>query len=92
MPRSAGRSRISSPATGSASSAAPPGTSITHLQPSISTCDISGRKISWPVEFAAVSRPTTRPRRAWNQRVAIIAASTGATAPVAAPVTTPHRR
>jgi hypothetical protein len=89
---SAGRSRRSSPAIGSATSAAPPTTAIAQRQPRVARCAISGRKTSWPVEFAAVSRPTTSPRRAANQRVAIIAASTGATAPVAAPVTSPHSR
>ena len=51
---------------------------------------MSGTNTSCPVEFAAVSSPTTSPRRATNQRLAIDAASTGATAPVAAPPTSPH--
>ncbi len=71
--------------------AAPPTTIIVARQsPWVTRWAISGRKTSWPVEFAAVSRPTTRPRRCVNQRPATVAASTGATAPVAAPATRPQ--
>ena len=38
----------------------------------------------------AVRTPITRPRRATNQRLATVAASTSAVAPVPMPTTTPH--
>ena len=38
----------------------------------------------------AVRMPTTRPRRATNQRAAIVAPSTSAVMPVPSPITTPH--
>ena len=52
----------------------------------------SGRKTSWPVAVLAVSRPTTRPRRAENQRVATVAPSTIAVSPVPMPTITPQSR
>ena len=50
----------------------------------------SGRNTSCPVALLAVSRPTARPRRAENQRVATVAPSTSAVMPVPRPTTTPH--
>ncbi len=38
----------------------------------------------------AVMMPTTRPRRATNQRAAMVAPSTSAVMPVPIPITTPH--
>ena len=48
-----------------------------HRQPCGPTASAasSGRKISWPVAPAAVSTPTTRPRRSTNHRVATVAAN-----------------
>ena len=43
-----------------------------------------------PVAELAVNMPTTRPRRATNQRVAMIAPSTRAVIPVPMPTTMPH--
>ena len=43
---------------------------------------ITGRNSSWPVEAPPLRMPTTRPRRAVNQRVAIVADSTVARKPV----------
>ena len=51
---------------------------------------IVGRKTSWPAALAAVSRPTTKPSRARNQRPAIYAARNPPTKPVDNPTTTPH--
>ena len=56
---------------------------------SISRASI-GRKINCPVAFAADSTPVTRPRRASNQRVATIAASTMDVTPVPVPTQTPQ--
>ena len=50
----------------------------------------SGRNTNCPVATLAVSMPTTRPRRAANQRVATVAPSTSAVMPVPIPITTPH--
>ena len=50
----------------------------------------SGRNTSWPVATLAVRIPTTSPRRAENQRVAMVAPSTSAVMPVPTPITTPH--
>ncbi len=50
----------------------------------------SGKKTSWQVAVLAVSMPTTRPRRWWNQRAATVAPSTSATIPVPRPIRTPH--
>ena len=50
----------------------------------------SGRKASWPVALLAVSRPSTRPRRSTNQRLATVAPSTIAVRPVPMPTTTPQ--
>ncbi len=50
----------------------------------------SGRKTNCPVALLAVSIPTTRPRRALNQRVATVAPSTSAVMPVPRPTTTPQ--
>jgi hypothetical protein len=49
-----------------------------------------GRNTSWPVAFAADSIPSTRPRRASNQRLATMAASTIDVTPVPVPTSTPH--
>ena len=51
---------------------------------------ITGRKISWPVALAAVRMPITRPRRATNQRLAMVAAKTRAIEPVPRPISTPQ--
>jgi hypothetical protein len=51
-----------------------------------------GRKISWPVAALAVRMPTTSPRRALNQRAAMVAPSTSAVMPVPMPTATPHNR
>ena len=51
-----------------------------------------GRNTSCPAAAAEASNPSTRPRRAVNQRVAIVAASTLAIAPVPQPTTMPHSR
>ena len=50
----------------------------------------SGRNTNCPVATLAVRMPTTRPRRATNQRAAIVAPSTSAVMPVPSPITTPH--
>ena len=50
----------------------------------------SGRKASCPVATLAVRMPTTSPRRAANQRAAIVAPRTSAVMPVPSPITTPH--
>ena len=50
----------------------------------------SGRKTNCPVATLAVRMPTTRPRRATNQRAAIVAPNTSAVIPVPIPMTTPH--
>ena len=50
----------------------------------------SGKNTSCPVATLAVRMPTTRPRRATNQRAAIVAPSTSAVMPVPSPITTPH--
>jgi hypothetical protein len=50
----------------------------------------SKRKIRLPVAKLAVSRPVTRPRRAWNQGVATMADSGIEMAPVAVPMTSPQ--
>ncbi len=52
----------------------------------------TGRKMSWPVAVLAASRPTTRPRRAVNQRLATMAPRTSAVRPVPAPSSTPQSR
>ena len=51
---------------------------------------MSGRKSSCPVAFAAEKMPVTRPRWVWNQRLATIAPSTRAIAPVPMPMNTPQ--
>ena len=51
---------------------------------------ITGRKSSWPVAPAAVRMPITRPRRATNQRLAIVAAKTMAIEPVPTPISSPQ--
>ena len=50
----------------------------------------SGRNTSCPVATLAVRIPTTRPRRALNQRAATVAPRTSAVIPVPMPITTPH--
>ena len=50
----------------------------------------TGRKIIWPVATLEASRPTTRPRRAVNQRVATVALSTMAVQPLPMPTNTPQ--
>ena len=90
-PRSLGRSRM---IIGTAKAATP---SITQISPSAMrqpTCSVraasSGRNSNWPVATLAVRMPTTRPRRATNQRAEIVAPSTSAVMPVPRPITTPH--
>ena len=90
-PTSLGRSRI----TSSTAKAATP--SITHISASATRQPIrsvrlasSGRNTSCPVATLAVRMPTTRPRRAANQRAATVAPSTSAVMPVPRPITTPH--
>ena len=62
-----------------------------HRQPpSRASTARTGRKISWPVAYAADRTPVTRPRRATNHRVATTAASGDDRQPVAAPMTTPQ--
>ena len=51
---------------------------------------ITGRKISCPAAAAAVRMPITRPRRATNQRLAIVAAKTMAIEPVPSPISRPQ--
>ena len=53
---------------------------------------IAGRNRSWPVAAPPLRMPTTRPRRAVNQRAATVADSTVARKPVPAPTTKPHIR
>ena len=53
---------------------------------------ITGRNSSCPVEAPPDRRPTTSPRRAVNQRAAMVAASTLARKPVPAPTKNPHIR
>ena len=90
-PTSPGRSRINSSTT----EAATP--SITHISASAIRQPIrsvilasSGRNTNCPVATLAVRMPTTRPRRAVNQRAATVAPSTSAVMPVPIPTTTPH--
>ena len=92
-PTSAGRSRIS---INTANAAMP---SITHISANAVRHPIrsvrlasSGRNTNWPVATLAVRMPTTRPRRASNQRAATVALSTSAVMPVPMPTTTPHSR
>ena len=90
-PKSLGRSRISI----STAKAERPSTQQTSAsaarQPSRSVSEASsGRNTSWPVATLAVMMPTTSPRRATNQRVAMVAPSTSAVMPVPMPMTTPH--
>src|SRR3954447_6357405 len=62
-----------------------------HRQPwLVVTSATTGRKISCPVALAAVSTPVTRPRRASNQRVAIVATKPIDIEPVPTPTSTPH--
>ena len=89
--RSPGRSRI----TSNTARAATP--SITQISPSAIRqprlsvrLASSGRNTSCPVATLAVRMPTTRPRRAVNQRAAMVAPSTSAVMPVPRPITTPH--
>ncbi len=51
---------------------------------------ITGRKINCPVAPAAVRMPITSPRRATNQRLAIVAANTMAIEPVPTPMSKPQ--
>ena len=51
---------------------------------------MSGRKSSCPVAFAAEKMPVTSPRWVWNHRLATIAPSTRAIAPVPMPMNTPQ--
>jgi hypothetical protein len=48
------------------------------------------RKINWPVALPALRMPSTRPRRAVNQRVEIVVAMTSAVIPGATPSATPR--
>ena len=50
----------------------------------------SGRNASEPVAELAVRMPTTRPRRAVNQRLATVAPSTIAVMPVPMPTSSPQ--
>jgi len=51
-------------------------------QPYVSATHAAGiRKINWPVALPAASTPSTRPRRAVNQRVAIVVTITSAVMP-----------
>ena len=64
----------------------------TDFQPTLVARDERpGKKINCPVAVAAVSIPTTSPRFATNQRLAIVAAKTSAIEPVPIPTTTPHK-
>ena len=54
------------------------------------TSAMTGRKISCPVALAAVSTPVTRPRRASNHRVAMVATKPIEIEPVPMPTSTPH--
>ena len=90
-PRSLGRSRINSSTQNAAIA------SITHTianatrQPNRSVMLArSGRNTSCPVATLAVRMPTTSPRRAENQRAAIVAPNTSAVMPVPMPITTPQ--
>lgn len=51
----------------------------------------SSTNSSWPVEPAAVSTPTTMPRRLANHRLEMVAVTHPARAPEPTPPTTPHR-
>src|SRR5438552_6150662 len=65
---------------------APARTRVITRQPKWVTREaIAGRKTSWPAALAAVSRPTTNPSRARNQRPAIYAARNPPTKPVDKP-------
>ena len=90
-PTSLGRSRINI----STANAATP--SIMHISPSAIRqprrsvmLASSGRNTNCPVATLAVRMPTTSPRRAANQRAAMVAPSTSAVMPVPMPITTPH--
>ena len=52
----------------------------------------TGRNTSWPLALLAVSMPTTRPRRATNQRLAMVAATPKPVAPAPRPTSTPQVR
>ena len=52
----------------------------------------TGKNTSWPLALDALRSPVTRPRRCSNQRLATIAASGIAMAPVLDPITRPHSR
>ena len=51
---------------------------------------MTGRNISCPVAAAAVRMPITRPRRATNHRLAMVAAKTMAIEPVPSPISSPQ--
>ena len=90
---SAGRSRNSSATSGRIAHSGPPRCrrrrSASRKPPSPTRARAG--TTSWPVAFAAVRMPVASPRRATNQRFATTAASVTDTAPVATPITTPHR-
>jgi hypothetical protein len=88
---SAGSSRSHRATSGITSSAPDAVTTDTQRHPTFSASQpSSGSTASWPVAVAAVSPPTTRPRRDTNQRLATVAASTVAMQPDPAPTHTPH--
>ena len=53
---------------------------------------MTGRKMSCPVAFAAVSTPLTSPRRATNQRVDTVATKAIDIEPVPSPTQTPQQQ
>ncbi len=88
---SAGQDRSSSPATGITAIATAVTTRVATRQPcACASAATTGRKISWPVALAAVRTPVTRPRRATNQRIAIVATNAVESDPVPSPTSTPH--
>ena len=92
-PRSDGRLRRKRATTGTTARAATATAIAASRQPALCASHPSpGKKMSCPVAPAAVSAPSTSPRRCTNQRFATVAASTEAMHPVPSPTTTPHSR
>lgn len=92
-PTCAGHERRNRPATGITATATAVTTSVAVRQPYASdSAATTGRKISWPVALAAVSTPVTRPRRATNQRIAMVATKAVDREPVPRPTRTPQSR
>ena len=91
MPSSPGWSRtISSTSTRQAPQAATAGMTAIRQPACWASQAAAGRNSNCPVAVLAASRPSTRPRRAVNQRLATVAPSTMAVMPVAKPTIRPQ--